>query len=90
MGDLRSARSTCSSPTSQTKNSGMMIRNWRNKSALQRFADDLIHREQNLKSMIVEQEAKIEETKGDKFKANVKSDDFLMRQFFSEFIKACR
>ena len=40
--------------------------------------------------MVVEQEAKIEETKGEKFKANVKSDDFLMRQFFTEFVKACR
>ena len=68
----------------------MMLQNWRNKSALQRFADDLIQRERNLKAISTEQDAKIEEAKGESFRANLKSEDALLRQFFTEFVKACQ
>jgi hypothetical protein len=36
-----------------------MLQDWRNKSALKRFADDLQQREQNLKAKVAEREDRI-------------------------------
>ena len=68
----------------------MMLQGWREKSALQRFADDLEQRKLNLKAKIVEDDMRVKESKGEAFKANVKSDDYLLRHFFVEFTNICQ
>lgn len=67
-----------------------MLQGWREKSALQRFADDLEQRKLNLKAKILEDDARIKDSRGHAFKANEKSDDYLLRQFFAEFSHICQ
>lgn len=68
----------------------MMLESWRDKSALQRFADDLKQRKLNLKSKIEQNDGRIRDSRGEAFRANDKSDDYLLRQFFAEFTSICQ
>ena len=67
-----------------------MMSDWRNKSALQRYADDLEQRKFNLKAKILENKDRIELGRGKTFKANDKSDDYLLRHFFVEYTSQCQ
>jgi len=67
-----------------------MLQDWRQKSALQRFADDLQQREQNLQTKMAEREHRITATLGETYKANGKSDGYLLRHFFAEFTSVCQ
>lgn len=53
----------------------MMLTNWRKKTALQRFEDDIQQRDINLKAKITEDDLRFEQVKGEVFKANQKSNN---------------
>ena len=66
----------------------MMLTNWRKKTALQRFEDDIQQRDINLKAKITEDDLRFKQVKGEVFKANQKSNNQLLKQFFIEFVQA--
>lgn len=73
-----------------TTSASVMLPGWRDKSALQRFADDLEQRKANLKTKIEEDDSRVKATLGATYKANEKSDNYLLRHFFVEFTNVCQ
>ena len=87
--------SVCSSLLSNPENHHLQshtpnLLDWRNKSALQRYADDLEMRKFNLQVKMREREERLDKSRGRPFKVNEKSDDYLIRHFFSQFTNQCQ
>jgi len=90
LGDLRRASPNSPMQAALLSCTGMLVSDWRNKSALQRFADDLQQRQVNMEAKMSEQEGRIQASLAQTCKANTVSDEYLVRNFFADFLDACQ